>query len=96
MGIYHYLGENIMVSTISTSMVDLSSSRYAARVCDAVREVLLALTLRERWGVAASTVGQLCFPVLVELLLAYVNPLPSLSRFTLIISGEYLDLDQLI
>ena len=62
-----------MISTISTSMVDLSSSRYAARVCDAVRAVLLALTLRERatgrGGVDGRTTRQLGFPVLVELLL---------------------------
>ena len=59
-----------MISTISTSLVDLSRSRYAVRVCDAVRAVfppisvvLLALTLRERWAVAGFTVGQLatCF-----------------------------------
>ena len=32
---------------ISTSLVDLLRARYATRVCDAVRAVLLALILRE-------------------------------------------------
>ena len=59
---------------ISTSLVDLSRSRYAVRVCDAVRAVLLALTLREQWGLAGvmpsptSLVGQLPVYLLVELL----------------------------